>query len=93
VFVRRDSLFFEIFPYSVEYPDKPPTTWTLIANMLWRSMHQIRFGDVVTARRSRKQLSAVGLPSYFNTDGTFPEDEAKLIDEITTNAFWMANYI
>lgn len=68
----------KIFPYSVEYPDKPPTTWKLIANMLWRFTHQIRSGDVVIARRGRKQLAVVGDvmgPAYYarSKNPAFPD--------------------
>ncbi len=42
------------------YPDKPPTTKSLYANMLWAFYHEILPGDFVVARRGRKTLAAVG---------------------------------
>jgi len=42
------------------YPEKPPQTKTLIANMLWAFLHEIAIGDIVIARRGRKILAAVG---------------------------------
>lgn len=42
------------------YPDKPPPTKGLYANMLWAFYHQIGQGDFVIARRGRKTLAAVG---------------------------------
>jgi len=43
-----------------EYPDKPPSTQGLFANMLWAFYHEISPGDFVIARRGRKTLAAVG---------------------------------
>jgi len=42
------------------YPQKPPQTKALYANMLWDFYHAIAPGDVVVARRGRKVLAAVG---------------------------------
>lgn len=42
------------------YPDKPPATKSLIANMIWAFYHEISPGDFVIARRGRKTLAAVG---------------------------------
>lgn len=42
------------------FPDKPPSTKGLIANMLWAFFHDISPGDTVIARRGRKILAAVG---------------------------------
>lgn len=42
------------------YPDKPPATKGLYANMIWAFYHEIDPGDVIIARRGRKTLAAVG---------------------------------
>lgn len=42
------------------YPDKPPATKGLYANMIWAFYHDIAPGDFVIARRGRKTLAAVG---------------------------------
>ncbi|HUQ69542.1 MAG TPA: endonuclease NucS domain-containing protein [Planctomycetaceae bacterium] len=42
------------------YPDKPPQTKGLYANMIWAFYHEIGPGDFVIARRGRKTLAAVG---------------------------------
>jgi len=42
------------------YPEKPPTTRGLYANMLWAFYHDISPGDFVIARRGRKTLTAIG---------------------------------
>ena len=42
------------------YPEKPPTTRGLYANMLWAFYHDIGPGDFVVARRGRKTLAAIG---------------------------------
>lgn len=42
------------------YPDKPPATRALIANMFWAFFHEITPGDFVIARRGRKTLAAIG---------------------------------
>jgi restriction system protein len=42
------------------FPDKPPTTRGLYANMLWAFYHEISPGDLVIARRGQKTLVAVG---------------------------------
>ena len=42
------------------YPDKPPGTKGLYANMIWAFYHEIAPGDVVIARRGRKILAGVG---------------------------------
>jgi len=42
------------------YPDKPPPTKGLYANMIWAFYHEIGPGDFVIARRGRKTLVAVG---------------------------------
>lgn len=42
------------------YPDKPPQTMGLYANMIWAFYHEVNPGDVVVARRGRKILAAVG---------------------------------
>jgi len=45
---------------AAKYPDNPPQTNSLIANMLWTFYHDIAPGDVILARRGRKVLAAVG---------------------------------
>lgn len=42
------------------WPDKPPQTLSLIANMLHSFYHEIKPGDVVVARRGRKILAGIG---------------------------------
>ena len=42
------------------YANKPPTTRSLYANMLWSFYHEITPGDFVIARRGRKILAAIG---------------------------------
>lgn len=42
------------------YPDRPNTTKSLFANMLWSFYHDITPGDVVLARKGRKILAAIG---------------------------------
>lgn len=42
------------------YPDKPPPTRSLFANMIWAFYHEISPGDFILARRGRKTLAAVG---------------------------------
>lgn len=42
------------------YPDKPPATKSLIANMFWAFFHEISPGDLVIARRGRKTIAAIG---------------------------------
>lgn len=42
------------------FPEKPPQTQSLIANMLWAFYHDIEPGDHVIARRGRKILAGVG---------------------------------
>lgn len=42
------------------YPDKPPQTKGLYANMLWSFYHEMLPGDYVIARRGRKILAGVG---------------------------------
>ncbi len=42
------------------YPDKPLATRSLFSNMLWAFFHEIVPGDIVIARRGRKNLAAVG---------------------------------
>ena len=42
------------------YPDKPPGTKGLYANMLWAFYHEISPGDFIIARKGRKTLAAVG---------------------------------
>jgi restriction system protein len=43
-----------------KYPDKPPATQSLIANMFWAFYHEMSPGDFVIARRGRKTLAGVG---------------------------------
>ena len=43
-----------------EFPNSPPATQSLFANMLWAFYHELAPGDVVLARRGRKILTAVG---------------------------------
>lgn len=45
---------------ALKYPNKPPQTRSLIANMLWAFYHRIRPGDTIVARRGRKVLAAIG---------------------------------
>jgi len=61
------------------YPEKPPATQSLIANMFWAFYHEISSGDFVLARRGRKVLAAVGRvtqsgvsPSAFYAPGKNP---------------------
>ena len=56
------------------YPDKPPATKGLYANMIWAFYHEIALGDFVIARRGRKNLAAVGkvLQSATYTPGKNP---------------------
>jgi len=42
------------------YPDKPPATQSLIANMFWAFYHEMKPGDLIIARRGRKTLAGVG---------------------------------
>ncbi|MCF6155736.1 MAG: DUF1016 family protein [Candidatus Brocadia sp.] len=42
------------------YPDKPPATKSLYANMIWAFYHEICPGDLIIARRGRKTLTAIG---------------------------------
>ena len=42
------------------YPDKPASTKSLFANMIWAFYHEIDPGDLVIARRGRKTLAAIG---------------------------------
>ena len=42
------------------YPEKPPGTKGLIANMIWAFYHEIGPGDSIIARKGRKTLAAVG---------------------------------
>jgi len=46
---------------AMNYPNKPPPTRGLYANMIWAFYQTIRSGDVVIARRGRKMLTAVGM--------------------------------
>ena len=43
-----------------KYPEKPPATQSLIANMFWAFYHDMSPGDLVIARRGRKTLAAIG---------------------------------
>ncbi|MGH2608701.1 MAG: hypothetical protein ACRDHF_06380, partial [Tepidiformaceae bacterium] len=43
-----------------KYPEKPPATQSLIANMFWAFYHEMSPGDLVIARRGRKTLAAIG---------------------------------
>jgi restriction system protein len=43
-----------------KYPEKPPATQSLIANMFWAFYHEMGPGDLVIARRGRKILAGVG---------------------------------
>lgn len=44
----------------VAYPDNPPQTNALIANMLWNFYHEMKPGDLVIARKGRKIIAGVG---------------------------------
>ena len=41
-----------------KYPEKPPQTKSLYANMLWAFYHKISIDDVILARRGQKILAA-----------------------------------
>ncbi len=43
-----------------KYPDKPPATQSLVANMFWAFYHDLNPGDFVIARRGRKVLAGIG---------------------------------
>jgi len=45
------------------YPDRPPATKALYANMIWAFYHDIQPGDLILARRGRKVLAGVGTVS------------------------------
>lgn len=45
---------------ALTYKDKPPTTRSLFANMLWAFYHEICPGDFIIARRGRKILAGLG---------------------------------
>jgi hypothetical protein len=55
--MRRDELSNAV---ESTYPDKPPATHALIANMIWAFYHEIAPGDFVLARRGLMKLAAVG---------------------------------
>jgi restriction system protein len=59
------------------YPDKPPTTRALYANMIWNFYHEISQGDFVIARRGLKTLVAVGevVRTAFYAPGKSPVNE------------------
>lgn len=42
------------------YPERPPQTRSLFANMLWDFYHEIKPGDIILARRGRKLLAGLG---------------------------------
>jgi restriction system protein len=42
------------------YSDKPSSTRSLIANMIWNFWHEISLGDFVIARKGRTALAAIG---------------------------------
>jgi restriction system protein len=46
---------------SVAFPDKPAHTKSLIVNMLWSFYNEIELGDVIIARKGRKELAGVGI--------------------------------
>jgi restriction system protein len=56
------------------FPEKPPQTKALIANMFWSFYHEILPGDHIIARRGRKILAGVGTvtQSPFFAEGKFP---------------------
>jgi restriction system protein len=56
------------------YPDKPPATKSLIANMIWNFYHELSPGDFIIARRGLKTLAAIGKVSRsaFYTPGKSP---------------------
>jgi restriction system protein len=56
------------------FPDKPPQTKALVANMLWSFYHEISPGDFIVARRGRKVLAGVGVVTHqpFFALGKFP---------------------
>ena len=43
-----------------KYPESPPATKSLFANMIWKFSHDIAIGDIIIARRGRKILAAIG---------------------------------
>ena len=45
---------------ATKYPDKPPSTQSLIANMFWAFYHEMAPGDLLIARKGRKILAGVG---------------------------------
>lgn len=55
--MSRDALLEAV---AATYPEKPPQTQGLTANMIWAFYHEIRPGHYVIARRGRKTLAAVG---------------------------------
>ena len=42
------------------YPERPPATQSLIANMVWNFYHEMAPGDVILARRGRQILVGMG---------------------------------
>lgn len=72
--MRREELSEAVL---LTYPDKPPATRALFANMLWALYHEISPGDLVIARRGRKTLAAVGKVSQsaLYTPGKNPDLE------------------
>jgi restriction system protein len=59
---------------ALTYPDKPPQTKGLYANMIWAFYHEVGPGDFVIARRGLKTLAAVGrvTESAFYSPGKNP---------------------
>jgi restriction system protein len=64
------------------YPEKPPSTIALIANMIWAFYHEIGLGDFVIARRGRKTLAAVGkvIRTAFYEPGKNPSSHPNFIE-------------
>jgi restriction system protein len=55
--MNRDELAAAV---GAKWPEKPPSTQSLIANMFWAFYHEMSPGDFVIARRGRKILAGVG---------------------------------
>lgn len=55
--MKRDELGAAV---AAKWPEKPPATQSLIANMFWAFYHEMSPGDFVIARRGRKVLAGIG---------------------------------
>lgn len=55
--MNRDELGTAV---AAKWPEKPPATQSLIANMFWAFYHEMSPGDFVIARRGRKVLAGIG---------------------------------